>query len=901
MKSRYILRQFLLPSVILLAASSAHAASATWNVNAAGNWATGGSWTPASAPGATSGTTNTDTATFGNVILANRVVTVDTGRNISVIDFNANSFQYTLSGGSLVLSSGGTIKTSGAGTTHNADTISSPITLANANAATSGTLSILGSSTNAERGLVVSGGITGAATAGGSTLTLGGTTVSSTAARQNKITGDIADGLGGGTLAVEKTGTGLWILDGAKTFSGGLTVREGELRLATSAAAAGSGSITLGDTTGTTAATLTVTSSVAPTNALTVATGSSGIKTLTVGNVGSPGYNGAITLNDSLTVAVTTSNDTNTNFTLGGVSGISLNANTLKLLVAPTNSNVITSTITVNKAVSGTGALEVIGAGTNANATRVVAINGTNTYSGGTTVAATGTDKSLTVNVSGNQSAANGGWTISTLAASTVNFLSGSTIGIAAGKDMTLLNGGAAKALNVAGTVTTAATGNLNIRGNSTLTLDTGADWTQSGGAINLQSQSSATSAVMTVNSGASFTYAGGNNINLARSTSTGNGSATLNLSGGTFTTRRGISNALAGAGTGTTNLNFSNGGTLKLSASIPSLITQNIVTPAPFNVTTGTGGGIIDTTNSATALDVGISGVGGLTKAGAGTLTLNVANTYTGATSVTGGTLTLGVTNCLDNGSNVVLGTGALDVGAGFTDTVGTLKCTGAAVIKLGTGATLVFADSNLEDWTGGTLNITGDFTHTSIKFATSGGLTSGPTGQLAKISVNGSGLGTYTLNASGYLISGGGGSAYDTWAGGPGLPFDGDANGDSVSNGLAFLLGAGNKDENAINKLPTVTQSGGNLVLNFNCLPVSARGGATLMVEHSTNLAIWTATAAVVSDATTAVPDNNVTFVVGAGPAGPPALNSVQATIDTAAAAGGAKLFGRLKAVNP
>jgi autotransporter-associated beta strand protein len=582
---------------------------------------------------------------------------VDNNRNIAVIDFNANNKVYTLSGGSLVLSSGGTIKTSGAGADHNADTVSSPITLANANAATSGTLSILGLSSNAERGLVISGGITGAATDGASTLTLGGTTVSATGARQNKITGDIANGLGGGTLAVEKTGTGLWVLEGAKTFTGGLTIREGELRIAGSGAAAGNGPITLGNSTGTAAATFSVVSSITPTNALTVASGSSGIKTLTVGNVATPGYNGAITLNDSLTVSVANSSTGNTNFTLGGVSGISLNANTLKLLVAPANSSVITSTITVSNAVSGTGALEIVGAGNNNNATRVVAINGTNSYTGGTTVAASGTDKSLTVNVSGNQSAANGGWTISNPGPNTntytVNFLSGSTIGVAAGKDMTLLNGGGIKALNVAGTVTTGATGNLNIRGNSALTLDSGANWTQNGGTINIQPQNSATNAVMNVNSGADFTYAGGNNINLAKATGTAAGSATLNLSGGTFTTGRGFSNALAGTGSGTSNLNFSSGGTLKLSADIASLISVGT------NVSTG--GGIIDTNTFSTALDVGVSGAGGLTKAGSGTLTLNVANTYAGATNVNGGTLVINGIQSLATGAVTVNATATL------------------------------------------------------------------------------------------------------------------------------------------------------------------------------------------------------------------------------------------------
>jgi hypothetical protein len=115
-----------------------------------------------------------------------------------------------------------------------------------------------------------------------------------------------------------------------------------------------------------------------------------------------------------------------------------------------------------------------------------------------------------------------------------------------------------------------------------------------------------------------------------------------------------------------------------------------------------------------------------------------------------------------------------------------------------------------------------------------------------------------------------------------------------------MAFLLGAANPSANAIGRLPVVTRSGGDLILNFNCLPIAARDTAALKVAHGTNLGSWTTTTNVVPDATNAVPDNNVTFVVGAGPAGPPALNSVTATIGSAAAAGG-KLFGRLEATQP
>jgi hypothetical protein len=152
----------------------------------------------------------------------------------------------------------------------------------------------------------------------------------------------------------------------------------------------------------------------------------------------------------------------------------------------------------------------------------------------------------------------------------------------------------------------------------------------------------------------------------------------------------------------------------------------------------------------------------------------------------------------------------------------------------------------------------------------------------------------GTITLT---YEV-GGGASAYATWSGGE--PFTGDKNGDGVENGLAFLLGAPDPDADALGLMPKAAQTAGGLVLAFNCLPVAARGGASLKVEHSSDLGAldpWTATADVVPDVTDAVPDNNVTFVVGAGPAGPPALNRVTATISSAAAADG-KLFGRLRA---
>ena len=146
------------------------------------------------------------------------------------------------------------------------------------------------------------------------------------------------------------------------------------------------------------------------------------------------------------------------------------------------------------------------------------------------------------------------------------------------------------------------------------------------------------------------------------------------------------------------------------------------------------------------------ISGTGfGLAKSGAGTPELRGANTYTGARVINDGTLQMGANHVIPSASNVTIGTATLDADT-RTDTVGTLDVNGAAVINLGSGAALAFADSKSVGWVG-TLNITGTLGATSLRFGDStDDLTSGPGSQLASIIVNGDGLGTYVLDANGY-----------------------------------------------------------------------------------------------------------------------------------------------------
>lgn len=317
-------------------------------------------------------------------------------------------------------------------------------------------------------------------------------------------------------------------------------------------------------------------------------------------------------------------------------------------------SGVSPSRITTNTSVSATISAGISGPSTinlNKAGAGTLTLSGNNTYTGVTTVSANDTSGGI-VNVSGDQSAATGGWTIN--GTSVVNFLSGSKIALAAGKSITLSNAAGAHSLNVAGTVTSA--GSLAVRGRSTLNLESGADWTQNG-SLTVQPLNTSYSATINVKSGASFTYGGTSNITLAKSNNaTNNGSASITISGGTFTTGKGFDNTVVTATTtGNTTLNFSNGGTLKLSADIPSLIIQG--STAFRVVTTNAAGGVVDTNGFSTAIGVVISGAGGLTKSGAGTLTLSAANTYAGDTTVTGGTLVLGAANTDNDVSTVTIG----------------------------------------------------------------------------------------------------------------------------------------------------------------------------------------------------------------------------------------------------
>jgi len=134
------------------------------------------------------------------------------------------------------------------------------------------------------------------------------------------------------------------------------------------------------------------------------------------------------------------------------------------------------------------------------------------------------------------------------------------------------------------------------------------------------------------------------------------------------------------------------------------------------------------------------------LVKTGAGTQTLAGANAYTGTTVIKAGTLKLGASNVLPD-TAITLSGGTLDADI-YSDTLGPLTVNGSSTLNIGSGGTLVFADSSATTWSG-PVNITGNFVESSsVKFGTtSGGLTAE---QLALLTVNGN---KATLNSEGYV----------------------------------------------------------------------------------------------------------------------------------------------------
>jgi autotransporter-associated beta strand protein len=367
------------------------------------------------------------------------------------------------------------------------------------------------------------------------------------------------------------------------------------------------------------------------------------------------------------------------------------------------------------------------------------------------------------------------------------------------------------------------------------------------------------------------------NSTGTAGLTKTGPGLLVLNATntynGGT-TIEAGVLQLSNASGLGSTS------GPLTINSGLLNLNNQTV----SIGNLTGTGGTIANNGNAARTLTIGIgNGTGGvyqgviadsanagigsvaLTKTGTGTITLAGLNTYTGATLINGG-------------GTLVL------TGATQATTAITFAANSSLGLVIGSPVTATRAAVNLAN---GTLSVTGTPSTPSHVLLTALSITGTPVLAAAipgyQLAVVGNQL---QLNQN---VT----DPYDAWSGG--AAFGADSNGDGIDNGMAWLLGATDKDAGALGKFPAASQDSGNLVLNFTCLKVANRGGAVLKVQSCNNLGItdpWNSHEAEVPEVNATV--NGVVFVTSANV--DPKLVNVQATIP---ASSGTRLFGRLNAV--
>jgi len=209
-----------------LAPALLQAGNAFWSKTAAdGNWGTGANWTGGTAPGTNDGTTiSPDIAVFSNAS-STTLTLPDANRNIAGFLFtNAACAVYTngsTAGNKLLLSSGGSIfLTTGLGSNQ---VINAPLELEG----NGGSYTFTNASAKT---LTIGGTINGVSTAGNTN------TLFLTGSAGGTISGAISDGIGGGRLALAKSGSGQWTLSASNTHSGGITLNAGTLGIYNAAA-----------------------------------------------------------------------------------------------------------------------------------------------------------------------------------------------------------------------------------------------------------------------------------------------------------------------------------------------------------------------------------------------------------------------------------------------------------------------------------------------------------------------------------------------------------------------------------------------------------------------------------------------------------------------------------------
>lgn len=542
--------------------------------------------------------------------------------------------------------------------------------------------------------LTLNGDISGTVV-GAKTLTLTGSNTGN-----NQATNAITNGAS--TLAVSKTGTGTWELSGANTYTAGTTLSAGTLSTG-SDTAFGSGTLRLaggtlrgsgGLRTLANVGLLSANSSIGGTSDLLLNgafSQTSGNRTLTITNTGVTSLSGTLSLAEANQARVLTIANTGT-VNLNGVvqNGTGTGADGLSKTGA--------GTLTLANANTFTGALALSGGTTRATGGSSSLGAGTLTLGGGgltlvnDTALNYGRNTALTASSTITQERATAGagvvHTFGTLSAGTATFalnvgpnvISG-TAEVAYGA--TTLTGNLTTAIGTnaqltLGPLTSTAARTLTKTGNGTLLLGSTAGTLITGSALVVNNGTTRLAATNALGTTGLFNV----NVNANSSGATalfdlnGFNQSVLGLTfGGTGATATSTNQVTTGAATLSLNGNVTS---LNTGNPLGSLISGNLNLGSATRTFT-----IGDSLSTANELEITavVSGSGGVTKSGTGTLTLSGANTYTGKTTVSAGTLSV---NTLVNvgtasalGAPVSIANGAIDLGA--TTATGTLLYNGA------------------------------------------------------------------------------------------------------------------------------------------------------------------------------------------------------------------------------
>jgi len=402
------------------------------------------------------------------------------------------------------------------------------------------------------------------------------------------------------------------------------------------------------------------------------------------------------------------------------------------------------ATLSMSGAVSGVADLTKTGPGT-------LALSGTNSYAGSTTISA-GTLSGNTIANSGLNSAfgqgnfalSNGatleytGGTASTNRAVALSNAPGGNITVSNAATTLTMNGAfsGAGGLAKSGAGKLALSGTNSYAGTNTITAGTLSGNTIANSGVN----SAFGQGTFAITSGATLEYTGGTaSTNRAVALSSGLGSGgNINISNAATTlTMNGVvsgGGGLAKSGPGTlalANTNFYSGTNTITEGTLSGNTIANIGVNSAFGqgtfaisngatldytggsastnrtINLGSGVGSIRVSNPPTTLILNnaVSGVGGLRVTGDGTLQLNAANLYSGTTAIEGGTLRLGASERLPNATAMTMATGTFSLN-NFDETIGSLS--GFGTVSLGSG-TLTTGGANTTTWFAGNINGSG------------------------------------------------------------------------------------------------------------------------------------------------------------------------------------------------